>query len=373
MPKNILIISRSTFPSKDPRSMRTDELAREMAKQGHKVILYVLTDSYDYTSFEKQTNITIKSLGKTYFSTYHHENGKKLNFFAKAFNKLVGKYVEFPDIELIRNVYTALKTELEADYSIDLLITIAVPHTIHWGATLFKKNNSDKLKNITWIADCGDPYMGNPLKTPPSYFAKIENCFCSNVDFITVPVKEAVKAYPYKFRHKIKVIPQGFNLENIESKNQYIKNTLPTFIYAGTFYHKYRDPSSLLDYLGNIEKDFRFIIYTKNLDLIEPYRKKLGQKLIVKPYISRPELLEKMKQADFLINLENPFSVQSPSKLIDYAIAQRPVLSINTNHRLNTDNIDSFLDGDYKDSLPLVELSYYDIKNVVKSFLALLD
>lgn len=375
MRKNILIISRSTYPSIDPRSMRTNELSKEMVRQGHKVTLYVLTSNYDYTSFEEETGVTIKSLGKTYLSKYNHDSGKSLNFFAKVFNKLVGKYIEFPDIELIRNTYLALESEFSTQKEkIDLLITIAVPHPIHWGATLFKTRNPQTLTDTTWVADCGDPYMGNPFKKPPSYFKYIEEWFCNNVDFITVPIKDAVDAYHSKFKHKLRVIPQGFDLDSIDNSVDFSpKNSIPTFIYAGTFYRKYRDPSALLDYLVKLDKNFRFIVYTKNTKFIAKYMTKLGTKLIVKPYITRNELLKKMKNADFLINLENPSAAQSPSKLIDYAMAGRPILSINTSKKLNTKKIDDFLNGCYQDSLKIDNIEQYDIKRVVQQFLALIN
>lgn len=375
MTKSILIISRSTYPGKDPRSMRTDELAKEMARQGHNVILYVLTGSYDYTDYEKHTNITIKSLGKTYLSSYDHATYKTLNIYAKIFNKLCGKYIEFPDIELMRNTYVALSQELKGKVSFDLIITIGAPHPIHWGASLYKTWNPEKFKHITWVADCGDPYVGNPFKKPPFYFTYVEKWFGNNVDFITVPLKEAIKAYPTELAHKIKVIPQGFNLNEIrtEQTNYLPNNPVPTFIYAGTLYRGHRDPSPLLDYLSTLHIDFKFIMYTGSSKLINKYSRIMGNKLVVLPYIPRIELIKTMQKADFLINLENPSSVQSPSKLIDYAISGRPVLSINTNDKLNTNKIDQFLSGNYSDSLSFENISDYDIKNVSKKFLNLIS
>lgn len=373
MSKNILILSHSTFPSNHPRALRTDELARELARQGNNVTLYVLTSTFNYSDFERDTNITVKSLGKIYLSKYSHEAGKLLNFPAKVFNKLLGKYTEFPDIELIRNVYSALFSELNNENEIDLLITIAVPHPIHWGAALFKTKNIEKFKNITWVADCGDPYMGNPFTSPPFYFRYVENWLCKHADYITVPVKEAINIYPCKFRDKLKVIPQGFNLEDISFTDYVPKHIVPTFIYAGSFYPKYRDPSELLDYLSSLNKDFKFIIYTKNHSLVKPYLKKMGSKLIVRPYLTRNELLKEMKGVDFLINLENPSAVQSPSKLIDYAISGRPVLSINSNTILNTHKIDDFLEGNYSNALSTIDIKQYDIKNIAISFLSLIS
>ena len=44
----------------------------------------------------------------------------------------------------------------------DMLITIAYPHSIHSGAARAKKKYSAIFPK-TWICDCGDPFMLNPV------------------------------------------------------------------------------------------------------------------------------------------------------------------------------------------------------------------
>ena len=76
-------------------------------------------------------------------------------------------------------------------------------------------------------------------------------------------------------------------------------------------------------------------------------------------------------EADFLINFENGnTSVQVPSKLIDYSLSGRPVLSVNS-FRLDKDNINNFLKGNYSGKMQMPDLSQYDIRNVASQFLAL--
>src|SRR5690606_3328012 len=103
----------------------------------------------------------------------------------------------------------------------------------------------------------------------------------------------------------------------------------PKFLYAGNFFPPGRDPRPFLTYLSTLEIDFEFIIYTKHQDLVIPFQKNLGEKLKIKNFIPRQELIDKMKSMDFLVNFSNNTNLQSPSKLIDYAIAGRPILSIN--------------------------------------------
>jgi hypothetical protein len=74
---------------------------------------------------------------------------------------------------------------------------------------------------------------------------------------------------------------------------------------------------------------------------------------------------------DFLINFDNNISVQSPSKLIDYAIVKRPV--INILNRIEKDKIVNFINGNYSEQMPLENLEKYNIKNVAQQFISLTE
>lgn len=369
MSKKVVIISYATFPGLAPRNLRTHELAKELVKQGNDVTLYVLKGEYDYTQYELETGIRVRSLGNTYFFKYDPSKGMSLNFTMKVLKKLFANFLEFPFIELMLNTFNVLKFEKK----IDLLITIAIPYPLHWGAALHKAIYPYKYKHTIWVADCGDPYMGNSFHKKPFYFKYLEKWTFNKVDFISIPIKEAKAGYYPEFHKKIKVIPQGFNFSNVYTIDEYKKNDVPTFIYAGTFYEKLRDPRPFLDYLITLECDFKFIVYTKNLNFLEEYKDKLYGKLEVYSYIPREELIFKMSQADFLLNLDNVSTVHSPSKLIDYALSKRPILNINANIDIDRKLIREFLSGDYKNQLYIQNISQYNISNVARNFLETLD
>lgn len=378
MKKNILIISRATFPNQSPRSMRTDELAKELARQGHNVTLYVLTGDYDYDQYKIDTNINIKSLGETYFSQFDPVKGSRVGLVSRGFMKIFGKYTEFPEIELIRNTYSVLNRELtNSNKQYNLLLTIGFPHTIHWGAAVYKKIYPNSFVNTTWIADCGDPFMGNPFRRPPSYFKYFEKLFCRQVDYITVPTQEAIEAYYKEFHYKIKVIPQGFSNIEDTSPIDFEENTPITFLYAGTFYKDYRDPKQFLEFLKNTDNDFIFKVFTNNIKFINDclneldFSRELKNKIIISGFIPREDILKEMRESDFVINFENPSKVQSPSKLIDYALSGRPILSIDTNTKLNKELINQFFQRNYSKALVIDNISQYDIKNVAHKFLQL--
>lgn len=371
MKKKIAIISYATYPRNSPRAMRTHELSKELAAQGHEVSVYTLNGGYDYDSYNKKYNLNVCSLGKTYFIANPFSNNTA-SLTERVLHKLLNKKLAYPSIELVSTVYQALRKKiLKNGNNIDLIITIAFPHSIHWGTALFKYFNKEKFKNITWVADCGDPYMGNQFLTPPNYFKYLEDLFLNQADYITVPIEEAKEAYSKKYRHKFRVIPQGFSFTEKVIKPSQKNNKIPTFIYAGTFYKNIRDPRPLLDYLSKMDKEFKFIVYTKNKSPLLPYIDMLYDKLKVLDYIPRDNLLKEMSKADFLLNLENSNSEQSPSKLIDYALSGSPILSVNTQDLSSIKEIDQFLAGNYSNQTVISNMDDYNIINVAKKFLNL--
>lgn len=359
----IIIITHLFYPANTPRANRSFELAKELAKSNN-VIVYCVTGGYDYTMIEDTYGFKVKNLGKLFFSNYTSVYQGYDYFFTRIFRKFFGKYLQYPEIELSYQTYRVLKKET----NYDSIISIGAPHTIHWGVALFKSLTNNKKK---WIADCGDPFMGNMNLKYPFYFKYIEKWFCKKVDFITVPMEDAKTGYYNEFLNKIKVIPQGFNFE-LSKINQYSGNKIITFIYSGIFYEKIRNPKPFLEYLITLDIDFRFIVYTKSHNLIEPYQIKLGDKLIIKEYIPREELLIQLSKADFLINFENINIQQSPSKLIDYALSGRPILSINTADVLDTTTINEFLNKNYYRRKNIDNIEQYNIKNVAIKFKNLL-
>lgn len=365
----VVIISQKSYPYISPRANRATELAKELSRQGHRVILYALTGSLDYSDFHKEYGVEVKSLGVSRFGLSNNEGVSRRNVLYKVIERYLGRFLEFPSCELINMTFRALKKERQ----IDMLITIAVPHTIHWGAAKFRKKYPGSVH--TWIADCGDPFMLNPFLHKPWYFKYVEKNWCHLCDFITVPIDDAIKAYYPEFAEKIKVIPQGFNFDNNTLAN-YIPNSIPTFGFAGLFYEKLRDPQSFFDYLSSLNCDFRFVIYIKDTTYyrsafhLDDYQKKLGSRLVIHNFIPRNELLYQLSKMDFLINIRNDSGVQQPSKLIDYAITGRPILEISSSFK-EIDLFNQFLKGDYHHQIMIDDISQYDIRNVVKAMIAL--
>lgn len=365
MKKKILIVSALFYPEITPRAFRATELAKELKNQGHDVVVYIPFKGRDYMAFQQETGVVMKDLGKLLFKDIVIKKKLIGNILTRVIRKLLLLLFEYPSIELTFRINNALKNEM----GYDLLISNAWPHPVHWGVALARKKNHKIAK--VWIADCGDPYYRdkNSGYKRLFYFKYIEKWFCKKTDYISIPRIEMKKNYFEEFHYKIKDIPQGFNFNDIKTCNTEFINQVPTFAFAGIFIPKMRDPSPLLEYLSKIDLNFKFIVYTDNCDLLQPYFSILREKLIVNKFIPRHELLYELSKMDFLINISFDPINQSPSKLIDYTLSGRPIL--NLTDELDTKLVEEFLGRDYHRQFIIDDIQKYNIVNVAHQFIAL--
>lgn len=365
--KKIVIVSSAFYPFNSPRSFRATELAKEFSRQGHKVT--IITPRYtEHTQFEEVFGVTIKDMGQPKWKPIELKGAGINLFLRRIFKRFTGLLFEYPRIEFIGMVMRALKNEK----NYDILISIAVPYPIHWGvAAIWKKNRKNNLAK-KWIADCGDPYMGenNDSFRKPFYFKYVEKWFMRKVDYIAVPTEGSINGYYPEFHSKIKVIPQGFRFEDIKVYKGEKQQNHPVFAYPGMFIPGRRDPTELFEYLCTLPEYFEFFIYTSTTKWVEPYIEKSKGRIQLKPMIPREELLYELSKMDFMVNFENADNKQTPSKLIDYIIINKPILSVKTG-ALNTEIIGQFFQRDYSSAKIIENTDQYRIENVYKEFINL--
>jgi len=368
MAKKILIVSNGFFPEISPRSFRATELAKELVRQGHEVTVCThLRDGLE--TFAAQHNFRLIDLGKL---TWPRPvvKGSGINLLVR---RIVARFsallFEYPTIQLIPLIKKALKNEK----GYDALISIAVPYPIHWGVAKVwsKKHPIAKV----WLADCGDPYMGQENDTfkPPFYFGYAEKEFCRKADYITVPTSNSIAGYYPEFHHKIKVIPQGFRFEDVALYDGPLNNDKVVFGYAGMFIPGRRDPSEFLSYLNSLDEtyQFEFHVYTTTPQFVQPYIEAGKGRIIIQPIVPREKLLYELSKMHFVVNFENVGQKQTPSKLIDYLIIDKPVLSV-TYGKPQSDVFQEFLEGNYEHKMALPDKNNYRIENVASQFLALI-
>lgn len=367
--KKILVVSRSFYPENSPRSFRTTELVKEFCRQGHDVTLYTFKDDKYHVPIEKEFGVKIKHLGNRKFKNIELTNTGKISFlFRRVLRRMLLLAFEYPDIEVMFKVKKALKHE--SGY--DLLVSIAVPHPVHWGVA-WARTKGHPIAH-TWVADCGDGYMlelaHDSFKKFP-YFKYLEKMFCRKADYISIPIISVKGNYYPEFHNKIVEIPQGFKFEDIQVEKEPPVNKVPTFAFAGVFMRSTRNPSKLAEYLLKTGKDFKFIVYTPNSDLLSPYMAQFKNRIEIRKYVPRLQLLHELSKMDFVINIGFDPQTHVPSKLIDYSLTGRPILCFN---RDNFDEkvVDEFLNGNYTHAFKYPDIEKYRIENVSKAFLHLI-
>lgn len=362
----ILLVSNAFYPEISPRSFRATELAKEFSRHGHEVKVISKYRPDNYEDFLKTHQMEIKMWGKYMLPDIPQIRQKPFNYLSRFFYRILSWLFMYPVIQDMIKVRRALRSEPPSD----LLISFAVPYPVHWGVA-WARTNKNPIATI-WAADCGDPFMGNTLDTfkLPFYFKYLEKWFSKKADFISIPIETAIEGYYPEFHHKIRIIPQGFEFDLENRPDDYDKNPVPTFAYAGGFLPGARDPKQLMEFLVRLEAHFKFLVFTKDPTMIESYQKGLEDRLVVSDYIPRDELLNRLSGMDFLINFDNNTILNSPSKLIDYAIVGRPVFNIT--NTFNQDIFEAFLAGDYSNRMEIDDIEKYHIKNVAQKFLDLL-
>lgn len=365
MSKKILLVSNGFYPENSPRSFRATELAKELVRQGNHVTV-VTHPRQGVETFCQQNGIAFKSLGNLTWAEPTIKGSGVIRLFWRIIVRMSLLLFEYPKIQLVLLVKKALKNET----GYDALISIAVPYPIHWGvASIWSK----KIANV-WIADCGDPYMGQENDTfkPAFYFKWVEKWFCKKADYLTVPTEKSINGYYPEFHSKIKVIPQGFRFEDVQLFTGEKDNSKIVFGYAGMYIPGRRDPSEFLEFINTIEseKPFEFHIYTTTPQFVQPYIKNNGR-VILKELVPRDKLLFELSKMDFMVNFENVGNTQTPSKLIDYLIIEKPVLSIKYGD-LNKSAVHQFLKADYTQRMLLPDRELYRIENVASKFTTLI-
>ncbi|NHM06447.1 glycosyltransferase family 4 protein [Flavobacterium sp. CYK-4] len=365
MSKKILLVSNAFYPENSPRSFRATELAKELVRQGHNV--KVITHPREgVEQFCQDHGITYKNLGSLTWPVPKVKGSGLVLLFWRIVVRFSILLFEYPMIQLIPLVKKALKDE--SGY--DALISIAVPYPIHWGVA---SAWSDKIAK-NWIADCGDPYMGQENDTfkPPFYFKYFEKKFCRKATYLTVPTQASIKGYYPEFHSKIKVIPQGFRFEDVKLYSGEKPSDKIIFGYGGMFIPGRRDPSEFLNFLNSLDDShrFEFHIYTTTPQFVESFIGASKGRIQLKGLLDRNSLMYEMSKMDFLVNFENAGTAQTPSKLIDYAILKKPILSVRFGE-IKKDHWLEFLSGNYQQSMVIENPDQYRIEQVASRFMEL--
>lgn len=372
----IAILTAVFHPELHPRAFRAYELAKEYAIQGHDVEVFLLTriKGFDYEQLSQELHIKI-----TILPLYTRELGAE-NIFQQT-NPLLRwihwGYRWLLEYLLAGNLFAystriaeCLKHKMQQK---DMVIALSTPFMNLLGLAKYVHAHKAQSKTI-YIADSGDPFYYSQQTKRALYFKWVEKWVYRHFDYLSIPTSDAIPAYaPLIPKEKIQIIPQAFNMRDVHLSPAPTSD-IPTFAYAGVFYQDIRNPEFLFKHLCTLTEDFRFHVYLRHRDphitsVLDKYQKQLGEKLIIHYSVKRTDLLYRLSECHFLINISNTTSTQLPSKLIDYGITKRPVYSFDK-QSFNPQVFTAFMHGDYTHAMP-IDIRPYDIEVVTKQFLEL--
>lgn len=371
----VLILAGHYYPELHPRAFRAHELACEFARRGFdtKVVILSTILTFDYKKYEDDNNLKIQKLNLYKKQDLSIKDSKVPNSLFLFVNRKFRYLLEYFLSGRLLFKAKEIKNKLKISEDYDLVIALSTPFMNLLGVSLIRRNM--QYSNTVFVADSGDPFSLNQQTKRAPYFFYLEKFVYKQFDFLAIPNEDSIKGYSGLIEPtKIKIIPQGFNFDKIRFA-QFSETAKITFAFAGVFYLDIRNPEFLLKALAEIDLDFRFYVYLRTKDdaisaILKKYKNILGEKLNISYGISRDNLLYYLSSVDFLVNIENSTKTQVPSKLIDYAIVEKPIISFNSTN-FSLENLHAFLKRDYSNSLR-IDKSIYDIKKIANQFIELI-
>lgn len=364
----IHIITGHFYPQLHPRAFRANELALEFARRGHCVTVTNCwtIDGFDYDAYAKEKGLSIHNLNIFHSRIDNQTSESKQPSYRKGILNSFKNYFLSGSF-FYRGPLIAKKLNINTDT--DFVIALSTPFTCLYGLSSYEKRNG---KEWVAIADSGDPFYNSQQSPKAIWFKYIEKNVYKQYDYLTIPTENAISLYaPMIEKNKIKIIPQGFNMDNLNLYKGKFDGAV-RIAYAGVFYRDIRNPEFLFKHLASVNKDYELHLFMRERDilvdeLIQKYPSLEGKVFVSS--LPHDKLLYELSRMHFLVNIENLSNTQMPSKLIDYGMAGRPIFSCNVK-TFSPEKLDSFISGDYSGKYE-VDVQRYNIKHIVDEFLEL--
>lgn len=362
MKKKVLIITYYWPPASGPGVQRFLKFSKFLPENGWEpIIITVKNGSYpavDETLLADipETINVIKTKTMEPFKIYNMLRGKKGkkvevgmgnikdpdSFSKKFFNYIRSNYF-IPDARVGWNkfAYKAAKKVISLN-NIHAIITTGPPHSTHLVGLKLKENLS-----VKWIADLRDPWTTIAYE---KYLKRNKKSEDKNQSYekeviiksdLTLVVSEGMKT-EFILKHKcnsVKVIPNGFDLEDLPQVQDTFKTQKFKLCYVGNFkisqntVNLWKAIKDLMQEESGFTKDFRLSI-TGNLN--SKIKQSIEENNIIEvvdihPFVKHQEAVDIMFNANLLLlpipQAENNKLILT-GKIFEYLASQNPILGI---------------------------------------------
>jgi hypothetical protein len=277
-----------------------------------------------FLSYSEVINVD-SSNSKSYTVTSHKMQ--------KTLRRILCKIL-FPDVYVFRILkYKKAISDLIEKDNIGIVILGLQPFSL----MILSKFLKCKKPDLRLIADVSDPFsfnmglMGHPCKRWIA--SRLEARYLpllSNMIVLNSKIKDVYEELYPELTGKVVVIEQGIELDFVNKVNLFAGEKYEnfTFLYAGSFYNRGRNPS-------NLYNAFKLKIDDCNLQIYGNVKKKLRptgcRNVFFHSAVDRIDLMGVTSQANALIIMDNEYGYQVPGKTLETLALSKPVLFVYSN------------------------------------------
>lgn len=340
---NILILNFYYEPTTDAHAYRWAQIARYYSKIGHNV--EVITGKVSGSPYEEVLfGVRVKRVGMIKKKTVDGLNVRATN----GINKLQLSFVNslrplyralyWPDASwhwapaVFKEVYLRRKNHY------DIVVSYYPCFAAHLAASFLKRVS--KFPNFKWVLDYGDPFSVSETWQPNNYRIydrinrSIERRYAKSGTMVLTN-EQTRKAYLSNIGEdlSIKVLPHLVDLNKFYNDicdSKVREDCVVNWLYIGSFHPGIREPHRLLalaralNKRGYIKVKLNMYGPANGFDLNPndcPEIRHWG-------YLDRDLAVEKLKNADFIVNVDNENCVMTPSKIVECIATGRPIINI---------------------------------------------
>ncbi|HJZ78050.1 MAG TPA: glycosyltransferase [Vicinamibacterales bacterium] len=227
------------------------------------------------------------------------------------------------------------------EQQVDRIVSFAQPWSDHLIGRRLRRETG-----LPWIAHFSDPWIDSPYlhgrRWQQRIWRRMEACVVRDADalvFVNSQTADRVmRKYPDAWRHKVSVVPHGFDCDDLRAAAPAPRDGRLTIVYTGRFYDRMRTPEPLLHALASVrarrqlDEVLRFVFVGTDVRAHRRLAAALGLSAVV-DFTGRLSFAASaawVAAADVLLLIDAPAdeSLFLPSKLVDYLPAAKPILAL---------------------------------------------
>jgi hypothetical protein len=225
--------------------------------------------------------------------------------------------------------------------SYDALVTVSNPFTGHCVGLELKR----RFPAVRWLADVGDPLsFGDtaPANNRLLYGRRnqrLERAVLSRADAVSMVARSMIDAYVQRLGVdpcRLHVVPPLLSAPSSAAEPDTARPPHRALVYAGMLYRRLRNPRWLLHIFRRLLNepgmhDLRLHFFGNAADCqreFAPYADLLGRQVFVHGLVGRDVVWQALRGCHAVVHLGEPIEYGFPSKLLEYAHLQRPILSL---------------------------------------------